>query len=162
MISIMHNYNVTNIWLDFTDEKFSNDFTTAQTSSIVLGASLCCNDCIALENSRSKTFKSGEFAGWHIKQISNPFRVTSWINSWSSWLIWVLTLSCWINNVLVSKSYLGHFSFIVGKIFSIRNDLMTSLFIDVIVSVSIVPATRLTLVLLAGSLVTNGKIPFLP
>ncbi|KAI5416749.1 40S ribosomal protein S9-2 [Lathyrus oleraceus] len=37
-----------------------------------------------------------------------------------------------------------------GKTFSIRNDLMTSLFTDVIAFVSIVPATRLTLVLLAG------------
>jgi len=36
---------------------------------------------------------------------------------------------------------------------------MTSLFIEVIAFVSIVPTTLLTLVLLAGTSVTNGKTP---
>jgi hypothetical protein len=56
----------------------------------------------------------------------------------------------------------GHLALIPGNTFSIMNSLMTSLVMELMGFTSIVPAGRLTLVLLARSNVTKGKHPIFP
>lgn len=111
------------------------------------------------ENPLSRTLKSREFGGSHIKRISKPSSLAAWQNSTSLWSIFAL--SCWINIGYLEFS-LGQFSLIMDMTFSIKNALMTSHLTEAIGLVSIVPATLLTLVLLAASCVKNVNTPVFP
>lgn len=159
IISIIYICKLKHIWFESMAGYVSNALSTAViSSSTVLVGSFCCQDWIALNNPKSKTFKSREFGGWQVTWTFKPnLDMAKW-NSPSLGSICVRALSCWIIIGLPSK---GHFS-ILGATLLIKYDLIMSFPIKVIGLVSRVPAALCELLLLAGSWVTNRKIPIFP
>lgn len=122
--SIMHVCSVRKILLDWIEENVSKELITASTrSSIVRGASLCCNDWMAAKKPRSKAFMSGKFGGWKINRISKPSSLAILTKSLSFSLTWHFALPCWMK-IGSYISSLGHFSFMLGITFSSRNLLL--------------------------------------